>query len=117
MKECKAAKVYEGAKFEYSIRVFGIRMRWMSRILDYNLPERFTDIQLIGPYRRWEHQYIFENNGKKTLIRDIVTYSPPVYAIPFHSIIKRQLTDIFSYRSVRIKEWASGNFSRKAASN
>ncbi len=113
MTECSNTKVYEGAEFEYSIKVFGLKIIWRSRIVDYNPPDRFTDIQLRGPYRKWFHLHTFEETGKGTLLKDIVTYQPPLYAIPFHSIIKSQLTDIFFYRASRISEWASGNFKRK----
>lgn len=108
MKECKEVDVYEGAEFEYYIRVFGIRMTWRSKILDYKPPFRFVDIQLIGPYCYWSHLHTFEGIGEATLMKDIVTYRPPLYAVPFHFIIKRQLIDIFSYRSLRIKQWAKG---------
>lgn len=109
----KKTRVYEGAEYEYTIKVFGLRMIWKSRIIDYKPPERFIDIQIIGPYRAWSHLHTFEGIAEGTFLQDIVTYQPPLYAIPFHLIIKRQLRDIFSYRAVRIKEWAEGNFKRK----
>ena len=113
MTECSNTGVYEGAEFEYFIKVFGARILWRSRIIDFNPPQRFTDVQLIGPYRKWSHLHTFDKVSKGTLLSDFVTYQLPFYAIPFHAIIKRQLADIFSYRAARISEWASGNFKRK----
>ncbi len=115
MKACKETEVYEGAEYEYTIKVFGLKMIWKSRIIDYKPCERFTDIQISGPYCKWSHLHTFESIAKGTFLQDIVTYQPPLYALPFHFIIKRQLTDIFSYRALRIKEWVGGNFQRKIA--
>lgn len=114
MKDCKDAEVYEGAEYEYTIKIFGIKLLWKSRIIDYKPPKRFIDIQLKGPYKMWSHLHTFDSIPEGTFLSDIVTYKPPCYALPFHFIIKRQLTDIFSYRAVRINEWSKGNFKKKA---
>lgn len=114
IKECERIKVYEGAEFEYSIKVFGLKMQWKSRIIDYRPPERFIDVQLIGPYKSWEHHHIFEETPQGTLMRDVVTYKLHIYSVPLERLINRRLFDIFSYRSARINEWATGNFRRKS---
>lgn len=109
------SEVSEGSEFDYTIRWCGIRMRWRSRIIDYLPPERFTDIQIRGPYRSWHHLHTFEGRPEGTLLRDVVTYKPPLIGVPFHDLmIRGQLTDIFSYRAVRIAEWAGGDFRPKA---
>lgn len=113
MKDCKT-EVYEGAEYEYTIKVFGLRMTWKSRIIDYKPTERFIDIQIRGPYCKWSHLHTFKSIDEGTFLQDIVIYQLPLYSVPFHFIIKRQLTDIFSYRAVRIKEWAEGNFKIKS---
>ena len=109
-------EIFEGAEFDYTIRWFGIPMRWRSRIDGYRPPERFTDIQLIGPYRSWSHLHTFEEADGGTLMRDIVTYQLPfgllgdaVNAVA----VRRQLENIFRYRSRRIDEWARGRLQRK----
>ncbi|MCX8031075.1 MAG: SRPBCC family protein [Thermodesulfovibrionales bacterium] len=106
MKDCSNWEVYEGAEFEYSIRVFGFRMSWRSKILDYKPSDYFSDVQLIGPYDSWIHIHLFEERDKKTIMKDIVTYKLPFYALLLHFIIKERLRDIFCYRSYRIKLWA-----------
>lgn len=115
--ECSNKSVYEGAEFDYFIKVFGFRLLWRSRILDFNPPERFTDIQLIGPFRNWHHLHTFEKLDKGTLLKDFVTYQLPFYAIPFHLLVKCRLVNIFSYRAARISDWALGNFQRKSVIN
>ncbi|MDX1764477.1 MAG: SRPBCC family protein [bacterium] len=104
-----AVEVSEGAEFDYTIRWFGIRMRWRSRIVGYNPPERFSDIQLVGPYRFWRHLHSFEPSPEGTRMVDAVTYRLPRLAIPLNDlVIKKQLNAIFDYRAVTIAAWARG---------
>ncbi len=108
----------EGAEFDYTIRWFAIRIKWHATISEYRHPEMFTDIQVQGPYDMWRHLHTFEPVPEGTLMRDFVTYRIPFGLMGniLHSImIKKQLKDIFSYRSVRIAEWAEGRFKSKCS--
>ena len=99
--------VHENAEFDYTIKLLGLKMLWRSRIVDYKPPERFTDIQLKGPYKSWVHLHLLEKVPEGTLIRDEVTFIlhlPALIVYPF--LIRKKLVDIFSYRAVKIKEWA-----------
>lgn len=114
------SKVFEGAEFDYTIRWYGVTLEWKSRIIDYKPPERFTDVQLIGPYRSWEHQHTFEDTPEGTLMRDAVTYELPfgllgntVHAL----IVRRQLEDIFSYRAMRVDELSRDELRKKVKQN
>ncbi len=110
------SQTYEGAEFDYTIRWFSIRIKWHTKISDYSRPKRFTDVQVKGPYAMWEHLHTFEPVNKGTLISDSVTYRIPFGIIGkiFHRfIIRNQLQNIFSYRAVRIAEWAEGTFKSK----
>ena len=99
--------VRENAEFDYTIKVMGIKMLWRSRISDYLPPERFTDVQLKGPYRSWVHLHVLEEVPGGTLIRDEVTYTLHLPALIVHPfLIRKKLVDIFRYRSVKIAEWA-----------
>ncbi len=108
-------RVFEGAEYDYSIKWLPWlgRTKWRSRIVRYLPPERFTDIQVIGPYTSWEHLHTFEEVSEGTSMKDIVTYRLPFGLIgkfAHHILIRDQLEDIFSYRAMRINEWASGTF-------
>ncbi len=110
------AEMFEGAEFDYSIRWFGVPMRWRSRIEGYRPPERFTDIQLVGPYLSWSHLHTFEEVKGGTFMRDTVTYRLPFGPLgaAVHAIaVRKQLEDIFRYRARRIDEWARGELQRK----
>jgi ligand-binding SRPBCC domain-containing protein len=110
------AATFEGAEFDYSIRWFGIPLRWRSRIEGYLPPERFTDVQLIGPYKSWSHLHLFEERDGGTLMRDIVTYRlplGPLGGIAHRLAVRRQLENIFRYRARRIDAWCRGCLQRK----
>ena len=103
------SEVHEGAEFAYTIKWLGITVGWKSRIIRYHPPVSFTDIQLKGPYRSWEHLHVFEEAEGGTIMKDTVTYTLPLAALLIHRpVIKRQLRDIFSYRASRIDEWVRG---------
>ncbi len=110
-------EVFEGAEFDYTIRWLSMKFRWRSRIVDYRQPDRFTDIQIGGPYALWRHLHTFEKVTAGTLMRDVVHYRPPFgfFGTMLHSvIIRRQLLDIFSFRAARISKWAEGKFAHEA---
>lgn len=109
------AEVFEGAEYDYTIRWFPVapRTRWRSRIARYDPPEAFTDVQIIGPYAFWEHLHTFEEIPGGTQMVDTVTYRLPFGPMGqlAHSLfVRRRLEDIFSYRALRIREWATGSF-------
>ena len=109
-------KVFEGAEYDYHIRWLGLRVRWRSRIQDYNPPSSFTDVQITGPYTKWEHTHIFEEQGDKTLMLDRVVYRLPfsyLGGLVHTLIVKSQLKDIFCYRAVKIREWVTGELNKE----
>jgi ligand-binding SRPBCC domain-containing protein len=100
-------EVYESAEFDYTIKFLGIKVLWRSRIIDYRPPERFTDIQLQGPYKSWVHLHVLEKVPEGTLMRDEVTYKLYLPSLILHPlVISGRLMDIFRYRAVKIAEWA-----------
>ncbi len=112
------ATVFEGAEYEYTIRWLPWlwKIRWRSRIIRYNPPVRFTDIQVQGPYRYWEHLHTFEEVTEGTRMVDIVTYRLPFGTLgrfAHRALVKAQLEDIFIYRAARIHEWTTGQFTWK----
>jgi ligand-binding SRPBCC domain-containing protein len=110
-------EVFEGAEFDYTIRWFGISIPWKSRIMGYQPPGQFTDIQLVGPYRSWRHLHTFDDAEGGTMMRDTITYRLPFGPLGsmVHTLaVRQQLEDIFHYRALRIDEWARGVLKKKA---
>src|SRR3954447_155753 len=44
----------------YRIRAMGMVMKWESKILEWEPPRRFVDLQTRGPYKLWWHEHRFE---------------------------------------------------------
>lgn len=82
-------KIGEGTEIHYKLKVHGVPIRWTSRIMDWNKPASFSDIQISGPYRYWCHRHLFESEAGGTWIRDRVHYQPPL------GFLGRMLTEKF----------------------
>jgi len=93
------------AEFDYTIKMFGLKLKWRSKITNYKPPYSFTDVQIVGPYKLWVHNHTFIEQGKRTLMTDIVEYK--LYGGMFSSVlnkifVKKKLEEIFSYRQEKI---------------
>ena len=97
----------EGLVIRYRIRpLLGIPLTWTTRITGYEPPFRFTDIQLSGPYRRWEHRHTFEAVPGGTLVRDEIEYAVPLGAIGDVAnavVVRNELRRIFNHRAAAIR--------------
>lgn len=97
----------EGALIDYRLRLFGVPIRWKTRIEEVVPRERFVDRQLSGPYKLWHHTHEFEPVAGGTLVRDTVRYRLPVGPIGrlTHAIfVKRALDRIFDFRREKVAE-------------
>lgn len=94
-----------GLTLDHRVRLCGVPMRWRSLIREYDPPYRFQDVQLVGPYRRWEHTHRFRAEGSGTLVEDLVVYEPPLGplgALANALFIRGRLVAIFDYRRAAI---------------
>jgi ligand-binding SRPBCC domain-containing protein len=95
-----------GIVLDYRVRVLGVRRPWRSLIAEYDPPHGFRDVQVIGPYRRWDHRHRFQAERGGTLIEDRVVYEVPLGPLGRlldRLVIRRQLDQIFDYRRRRIE--------------
>lgn len=99
----------QGRVIDYTIRVFGIRVRWRSLISTYRPPECFVDEQLLGPYSFWHHTHRFVAEGAGTRLIDEVRYAlPSLLSQPMAAAVQRwhvqpTLQYIFDYRRQQIQ--------------
>lgn len=103
VKSALPPEIHPGLMIEYTITpLLGIRLTWLTEIVQVDAPHRFVDEQRIGPYRIWHHEHFFRAVPEGgTEVRDLVTYVPPLGplgAILNRLIIRPQLERIFDYR-------------------
>ncbi len=95
-----------GTLIDYRLKVHGLPMRWRTRIEEWEPPARFVDIQLRGPYARWEHTHTFEPDGEHAVvIGDHVRYQlplGPLGEIAHALLVERDIKRIFEYREIAV---------------
>jgi ligand-binding SRPBCC domain-containing protein len=95
-----------GSLLVYRLRLFGLPIRWRTEIVEWRPPFGFKDVQLAGPYARWEHTHRLRRVDGGTEICDHV-----VYRLPFEPLagllapvtVCPWLTAIFDYRARQIE--------------
>ncbi len=101
-------KVYAGMIITYIVKpLLGLPLKWMTEITHVKDKEYFVDEQRVGPYKMWHHQHKIEAIHGGVLMTDIVTYIPPfgfVGAIANSLFIKKQLKNIFDYRTIAVEK-------------
>lgn len=95
-------EIYEGMLIDYTVKpLLGIALRWQTEICKVEKPNYFTDKQLKGPYKMWEHTHSYEKVDNGILMKDEVKYQLPMGFLGniAHSIlVRKKVEDIFSYR-------------------
>ena len=66
-----------GSLLRYRLRLFGLPIRWQTKIVDWRPPFEFMDVQIAGPYRRWEHTHHLHPVDGGTEIHDHLVYRLP----------------------------------------
>ena len=94
----------KGALIDYTIGLYGIPLKWRTKITSWHPPHAFEDTQISGPYAEWVHLHSFIEDSEGTTIIDRVTYSLPFGSLgelarPF---VRRQLKRIFDYREDKL---------------
>lgn len=102
----KSGKMYPGQIIAYTIHLFGAHFRWVTEITHVQQPNYFIDEQRFGPYRFWHHEHRFISITKGIEMIDTVYYKLPygVLGKLFHKKVKKNLEDIFHYRSCKLDE-------------
>ena len=100
--------MYEGMIISYKVSpVLGIKTTWVTEITHVKDQHYFVDEQRVGPYKLWHHQHFLEATENGTLMKDIVTYQPPLGFlgdIANSILIKNKLEEIFKYRNKILDE-------------
>lgn len=95
-------EIYEGMIIDYTVKpLFGIKMHWQTEICKIEKPFFFTDRQVKGPYRLWEHTHMFIKKDNGVLIKDEVKYKLPfgIAGRLMHAlVVRKKIESIFLYR-------------------
>ena len=103
--ETSMATLAAGAILDFRLRWLGLPVRWRTFIREYDPPFRFVDVQVRGPYARWEHRHMFVAEGEGTWVEDRVTYRlplGPLGRLAHGIVVRRQLEAIWIYRERQI---------------
>ena len=92
----------KGSLLVYRLGLFGVPICWRTEIVDWRPPHGFRDVQLAGPYRRWEHTHELRPVEGGTEIRDRVVYRlpyEPLSGLLAPLTVRPWLKAIFDYRA------------------
>lgn len=95
--------MHEGTLIEYRLRIHGMPVRWRTRIMEWQPPQRFVDTQIRGPYALWHHTHTFEAQADgRTLMTDTVRYAigfGPLGGLAHRLFVRRDVERIFEHRA------------------
>lgn len=106
-------KMCPGMIISYKVSpMLGLKMTWVTEITQVKEKEFFVDEQRIGPYAMWHHQHRLIPLEDGVLMKDIVTYQPPMGLLGDLAntvFIDKKLKEIFGYR-IRAMEEKFGKY-------
>ena len=100
-------EIYDGLIIDYKVKpLWGIPMTWKTRIRNVQKPFVFTDVQLKGPYRCWEHTHTFTQQENGVLMQDEVKYELPfgmLGNLTHTLLVRKKIEALFLYRKAAIE--------------
>ncbi len=106
--EFNGEEIVEGMVIDYLVSpIFRIPLKWKTKITQVEKYKSFTDFQLKGPYRFWNHFHEFIPNEKGVLMKDTVEYELPfgiLGTLAHGMFVKKKLNQIFDYRYEILEE-------------
>lgn len=103
--------MHAGARIDYELRLYGIRLRWKTVIEEFDPERSFVDVQLSGPYRAWRQRHEFVDTAAGTEMHDRVDYEMPfglIGSIARWLFVRKALERVFDYRAKAIGEYFAG---------
>ena len=105
--------IFVGMLINYQVSpLFGIPLKWQTKITQIEPMHSFTDFQNKGPFAHWAHHHEFIPNAEGVLMKDTVTYTLPQGLVGrwVHSlVVKNRLNQIFDFRSETLKQLFNRN--------
>lgn len=100
--------IYEGLQIDYIVKpLLGIPLHWKTEIGKTEVNHFFSDKQLKGPYKKWEHKHTFSEHPEGVIMTDVVLYQLPFGFIgkwAHRLFVKKKIESIFEYRSLTLNK-------------
>ena len=100
-------EIAPGSLLDYRLKWHGLPIAWQTKIVGWNPPRSFVDVQLRGPYKLWHHTHSFAAVEGGTKMVDTVNYELPLGFlgdIAYRLGVRRDLERVFDYRMKVIAE-------------
>jgi len=98
----KDESIFEGMLIQYKVSpLLNIPLKWVTKITQVDENKSFTDFQLSGPYKYWNHLHEFVPNEYGVLMKDTLHYELPfgfLGQLMHQLIVKNKIEKIFNYR-------------------
>jgi uncharacterized protein (TIGR01777 family) len=99
----RAEPLAEGSRTELRLHVGPLHRRWVAEHHGIVPPQGFTDVQVAGPFRRWEHAHRFHSEaGGTCALEDRVDWEPP-RGMPASALVPA-IDRAFAFRHRRLAE-------------
>lgn len=96
-----------GERVEYTLRVGPAPLRWVTEFEAWDLPRRFVDVQVRGPFASWWHEHRFEPLADgSTQMDDTVYYRVPLGPLGWIAdrlFVRPRLRAIFGFRAQALR--------------
>lgn len=97
-----------GATSEFLLMLAFIPIPWIARHTECKQYQIFTDEQIKGPMKSWQHQHIFEEQNGKTKLSDRIYYEIPGGWLSEFLLgwwVNSRLKEMFKYRHQITKKY------------
>ena len=106
-------EIFEGQLIDYTVTpLFGIPLKWQTRIDKMQKQNYFIDSQMKGPYKLWEHKHYFTAYKNGVMMKDEVNYQLPfgiLGKIMHLLLVRKKIENIFNYRRSILEKMFTGN--------
>jgi ligand-binding SRPBCC domain-containing protein len=98
--------IADGSRVTLEIRRGFLKTRWEALHRDFVEGRQFTDVQVAGPFKKWEHTHVVEPvDAMRSALVDRVDYAlplGPLGAVAGGAIARRMMERLFVFRHRRI---------------
>ena len=98
----RAPGIRDGDRGALRVRLGPFKIRWLFEHRDYIEGRQFRDVQISGPFRRWEHTHKMDPEGPSACtLTDSILYELPfgwVGKVTAGWFVQKKLIRLFEYR-------------------